>query len=494
MNKTREALHGVTGEKGRKDEHPPQPPQTVTWSLVLSVMASVLRSLQIGYHTGNINAPQMVNVQEKEIWHGRFQEPMSLHALTMLWSFTVSTLALGATVSALTVGIVADHYGRYMHNSILTANSLSLMAVGFMGVSKIAGSLEALIVGRFLIGLFCGLNMTLIPLYIQEISPTRRRLLPPPTGHEIMFSGKFLSISWFQIMSLENVLGTSRWWPLMLSLSAIPAVLQYLTLPFCPESPRYFIINCHEDELAAKLQRLRGTQDVLEEIEEMKEEAANLKGTEDVTMLRLFIVPSYKQPILIALILNASSQLSGFNVVGDHRGTRTSRLFRSKGQSNTMNGNLHGGAGHWCISVLPISLHLRTQGEVPWTKYFLILALFTMVAFYEIGPGPISWYITAELFSQSARPVAMGLTSSWNWFHKFIVAMFYQPLLHLVGPYVFLLFTGFLLVAVLYTFFRVPETRSRTFKEVAAEFRQYVVGEYHISPTSLAWFGPATDI
>uniref|UniRef100_A0A8C3FZ09 Major facilitator superfamily (MFS) profile domain-containing protein n=1 Tax=Chrysemys picta bellii TaxID=8478 RepID=A0A8C3FZ09_CHRPI len=446
-------------------------------------MASVLRSLQIGYHTGNINAPQMV-IEEffNQTWKERFQEPMSLHALTMLWSFTVSTLALGATVSALTVGIVADHYGRYMHNSILTANSLSLMAVGFMGVSKIAGSLEALIVGRFLIGLFCGLNMTLIPLYIQEISPTR-----------IMFSGKFLSISWFQIMSLENVLGTSRWWPLMLSLSAIPAVLQYLTLPFCPESPRYFIINCHEDELAAsELQRLRGTQDVLEEIEEMKEEAANLKGTEDVTMLRLFIVPSYKQPILIALILNASSQLSGFNVstkifclAGVAHPTHTTMgigainilftifsLFRSKGQSNTMNGNLHGGAGHWCISVLPISLHLRTQGEVPWTKYFLILALFTMVAFYEIGPGPISWYITAELFSQSARPVAMGLTSSWNWFHKFIVAMFYQPLLHLVGPYVFLLFTGFLLVAVLYTFFRVPETRSRTFKEVAAEFRQ----------------------
>uniref|UniRef100_A0A674JJU9 Major facilitator superfamily (MFS) profile domain-containing protein n=1 Tax=Terrapene triunguis TaxID=2587831 RepID=A0A674JJU9_9SAUR len=120
-----------------------------------------------------------------------------------------------------------------------------------------------------------------------------------------------------------------------------------------------------------------------------------------------------------------------------------------------------------------------------WTKYFLILALFTMVAFYEIGPGPISWYITAELFSQSARPVAMGLTSSWNWFHKFIVATFYQPLLHLVGPYVFLLFTGFLVVAVLYTYFRVPETTGCTFKEVAAEFRQADVMEgKSVSPCS----------
>ncbi|KAM7177609.1 solute carrier family 2, facilitated glucose transporter member 1-like [Macrochelys suwanniensis] len=390
-----------------------------------------------------------------QTWKERFKEPMSLHALTMLWSFTVITLALGATVSALTVGIVADHYGR--RNSILIANSLSLMAVAFMGISKTAGSLEALIVGRFLIGLFCGLNMTLIPLYIQEISPTRVRGAFSTMNQLSQTVGTFIG----QIMSLENMLGTSRWWPLMLSLSAIPAILQYLTLPFCPESPRYFLINCHEDELAAReLQRLRGTQDILEEIEEMKQEATNLKGTEDVTMLRLFIVPSYQQPILIALILNASTQLSGFNAIINY----STKIFRLAGVAHPTQTTLGIGAINILFTIF--------SGEVPWTKYFLLLALFTMVAFYEIGPGPISWYITAELFSQSARPVAMGLTSSWNWFHNFIVAMFYQPLLHLVGPYVFLLFTGFLLVAILYTYFRVPETRGRTFEEVTAEFRQ----------------------
>nr|XP_032634550.1 solute carrier family 2, facilitated glucose transporter member 1-like [Chelonoidis abingdonii] len=189
---------------------------------------------------------QVIEEFFNQTWKEQFQEPMSLHALTMLWSFTVSTLALGATVSVLTVGIVADHYGRC--NSILIANSLSLMAVAFMGVSKTAGSLEALIVGRFLIGLFCGLNMTLIPLYIQDISPTRIRGAFSTMNQLSQTVGIFIG----QIMSLENVLGTSRWWPLMLSLSAILAILQYLTLPFCPENPRYFIINCHEDELAAR--------------------------------------------------------------------------------------------------------------------------------------------------------------------------------------------------------------------------------------------------
>ncbi|CAM5082081.1 unnamed protein product [Eretmochelys imbricata] len=63
-------------------------------------MASVLGSLQIGYHTGNINAPQMtveMVIEEffNQTWKERFKDPVSLHALTMLWSFTVSTLALG---------------------------------------------------------------------------------------------------------------------------------------------------------------------------------------------------------------------------------------------------------------------------------------------------------------------------------------------------------------------------------------------------------------
>ncbi|KAM9169315.1 solute carrier family 2, facilitated glucose transporter member 1-like [Pangshura tecta] len=312
---------------------------------------------------------QVIEEFFNQTWKERFQEPMSLRAITMLWSFTVSTLTLGATVSALTVGIVADHYGRC--NSILIANSLSLMAVAFMGVSKIAGSLEALI-----------------------------------------------------IMSLENVLGTSRWWPLMLSLSAIPAVLQYLTLPFCPESPVTL------SSIAMKMnwlpERLRGTQDVLEEIEEMKEEAANLKGTEDVTMLRLFIVPSYKQPILIALILNTSTQLSGFNAIINY----STKIFWLAGVAHPT----HTTTGIEAINIL-----------------FTIFSVFLVE---RLGRR------TLLMFGQFVMALCnMLLTLS-------------IATLHLVGPYIFLLFTGVLLVAIFYTYFRVPETRGRTFEEVAAEFRQ----------------------
>lgn len=40
------------------------------------------------------------------------------------------------------------------------------------------------------------------------------------------------------------------------------------------------------------------------------------------------------------------------------------------------------------------------------------------------------------------------------------------------GPYVFLIFAIFLLVFLGFTYFKVPETRGRTFDQIAATFRR----------------------
>lgn len=50
-----------------------------------------------------------------------------------------------------------------------------------------------------------------------------------------------------QVAGLETALGTEHHWAVMLSLSLVPALIQYLLLPFCPESPRYLLINRGEE-------------------------------------------------------------------------------------------------------------------------------------------------------------------------------------------------------------------------------------------------------
>lgn len=64
----------------------------------------------------------------------------------------------------------------------------------------------------------------------------------------------------------------------------------------------------------AALLRLRGSADkVFAELEEMKEEAAHTQT--GVTIHEFFKKRRYKQPIIIVLIINLGSQLSGFNAV-----------------------------------------------------------------------------------------------------------------------------------------------------------------------------------
>ncbi|XP_075468705.1 solute carrier family 2, facilitated glucose transporter member 3-like isoform X2 [Ascaphus truei] len=379
----------------------------------------------------------------------------------------------------------------FWRKSILMINLFSLFAVVLMSASKMANYIELLIVGRFVMGLFCGLAMTLIPLYIQEVAPTHLRGAFSTMNQLSYAMGIFIG----QVVSLESVLGTDKWWPFMLTMSIVPAILQMLTLPFCPESPRYLFINCQrEQEGVQELQRLRGTPDVWGEVGEMKEEAAQLLDAPEVTLCQLFTLPSYKRPIVITFVINCSTQLSGFNALINY----STKIFLGAGVPHAQLTTLGVGIVNilsiimsvllvektgrrtllligqltmaFCNILLVISV--ATMAGLEWMKYVLVFGIFLFVWAFELGPGPIAWYITAELFSQVARPAAMGVTSSWTWFNKFLVAMLYESMRDLIGPYVFLIFASVLLGAALYTWFQVPETKGRTFKDVAAEFHQ----------------------
>lgn len=58
---------------------------------------------------------------------------------------------------------------------MLISNSLALVGGGLMGVSLLAKSFETVIIGRFIIGVFCGLCTGLTPMYVGEVTPTAVR-------------------------------------------------------------------------------------------------------------------------------------------------------------------------------------------------------------------------------------------------------------------------------------------------------------------------------
>lgn len=53
-----------------------------------------------------------------------------------------------------------------------------------------------------------------------------------------------------QVFGLDVIMGTAALWPLLLGFTFVPALLQCFLLPLCPESPRYLLINCNEENKA----------------------------------------------------------------------------------------------------------------------------------------------------------------------------------------------------------------------------------------------------
>merc|ERR1711936_912658 len=88
----------------------------------------------------------------------------------------------------------------------------------------------------------------------------------------------------------------------------IPAILQLATLPFCPESPKYLLLD-QEDEMAAQtaLGWLRGTIEVHDEMDEMRQEQASMKLVPKVTLKEMITNSSLRQPLIIAMMMMLAS-------------------------------------------------------------------------------------------------------------------------------------------------------------------------------------------
>nr|XP_057909645.1 solute carrier family 2, facilitated glucose transporter member 1 isoform X1 [Doryrhamphus excisus]XP_057909646.1 solute carrier family 2, facilitated glucose transporter member 1 isoform X1 [Doryrhamphus excisus] len=494
-----------------EDDKPKQ--KKVTVYLLYCVSTAVIGSLQFGYNTGVINAPEMkLRRFFQNVSLERYNEPFTPGGNTMVWSFAVAIFSVGGMVGSFCVGAMVNKFGR--RKSMLLANILALLGGGLMGLSSLSRSFEMVIVGRLVIGVFCGLCTGLTPMYVGEISPTALRGAFG-TLHQL---GVVVGILVAQIFGLESLLGSDSLWPLLLALTTLPAVLQSIMLPFCAESPRYLLIVLNQQEEARKaLVRLRGSEDVSKDIEEMKEEGMRMVMEKKVTIPELFRSPNYRQPIIIAIILQLSQQLSGINAVfyystsifataGVHQpiyatigagivntvftvvslflveraGRRTLHLIGLGGMavsalvmtislSLVVSALIHPCVS-WNTSAIGVAFSFCLQRMSPSLSYLAIVAVFGFVASFEMGPGPIPWFIVAELFSQGPRPAAMAISGFSNWTANFLVGLGFPKLEELCGPYVFIIFMVLLILFFIFTFLRVPETKGRTFDDIAQGF------------------------
>lgn len=73
----------------------------------------------------------------------------------------------------------------------------------------------------------------------------------------------------------------------MLALAAVPAIIQLIGFFYLPESPRWLVVKGREEQARKVLQRIRGKEDVQDEIDLIKDALEEDKQNEGRCLLAL---------------------------------------------------------------------------------------------------------------------------------------------------------------------------------------------------------------
>ncbi|XP_073973707.1 facilitated glucose transporter protein 1-like isoform X2 [Rhodnius prolixus] len=459
--------------------------------LVFAVVTAAFGSaFQHGYNIGVVNAPG--TILEEWIYSikgNQSAEEISREYVALIWSTTVSIFCIGGMIGGTLVGPIADQIGR--KNGLIYNNIIAAIGALFQGFAKQIGSCEVFIFGRFIIGLNAGINAGLAPVYLTEISPVALRGAVG-TVYQFVIT---ISILLSQILGLQSMLGTEDRWPYLFLFLLVPALIQTITLPFCPESPKQ-MLKVTRNEIKAKqaLIWLRGSLDVHAEFEEMKGELESERNQPTVSLSQLLINRRLRTPLLISSCLMLAQQFSGINIITYY----STMLFLRAGL--TENTAQYATLGVSCVNVLMtlISLILVEKSgrktllligfggmfvstillsrclayvEMVFLAYLSIAAVVLFVAFFSIGPGAIPWFITTELFAHNARPTATSVAVCINWMANFMVGISFLPLTMLWRHNALMVFAFLQALSLLFIHYLVPETKNKTIEEISTLFR-----------------------
>ncbi|XP_043273237.1 solute carrier family 2, facilitated glucose transporter member 1-like isoform X2 [Venturia canescens] len=467
--------------------------------LLFAIAAAALgSSFQHGYNTGVVNAPQSL-IEDWISWTLKNRTISDTNPtgttptkgdVTFIWSIAVAIFCVGGMIGGSLVGVIADKLGR--KGGLLWINVLVVVAVVLEGFSRMAKSFEMIILGRFIIGINAGCNAGLAPMYLAEISPMHLRGAVG-TVYQLVIT---ISILVAQILGMNQLLGTVDHWPLLLCLTIVPAIFQLCTLPLCPESPKYLLLSRGKDMEAQKsLAWLRGTIEVHDEMEDMRAEYESVKLVPRVTLKELFVNPTLRIPLFIAVMVMFAQQFSGINAVmffstkifemaqlGESAKSATigvgamnvvmtlvSLILVEKAGRKTL---MLLGFGGMVIVTSLLTVCLSYADVSSAAAYSSIVLVILFVVLFAIGPGSIPWFLVSELFNQSARPPATSVAIAINWSANFLVSVAFLPLQEALGAKVFVIFA---LLQAGFTFFiwkKVPETKNKTMEEISSMFRQ----------------------
>jgi MFS transporter, SP family, galactose:H+ symporter len=402
---------------------------------------------------------------------------------TFQQELVVSVVLLGAATGALGGGRLADLFGRRL---MLLVTSLIFVLGAILCAA--ATSLGLLVFGRVIVGLGIGLSSSTVPVYISEVSPARAR------GWQVSLFQLAITIGILIAYVVDYVFADTAGWRWMLGLAVVPGAIFGLGMMRMPESPRWLAENGHIDLARKVLTRIRGTQNVQAELQEIQD---TLTQAEECGRFSDLLAPSVRPALVIGIGLAIFQQITGINTVIYY----APLIVQSAGISSA-SGAILATAGiglvnvimtivaMWLIDrmgrrplllvgiagmifslgVLGFVFRMPTGGTLAWLA---VVTLMLYVASFAISLGPIFWLLIAEIYPLKVRGIAEGTAAGVNWAFNFLVSVTFLTLVQALGPsFTFWLYALLAVGSWLFSYYLVPETKGRTLEEIEQSFRR----------------------
>jgi len=383
-----------------------------------------------------------------------------------------SSLLLGCVVGASVAAFTSDRFGRKR----VLLGAAALFTVSSIGAALPRDLIE-FSVARLVGGIAIGIASTLSPLYVAEISPAPKRGLLVSLNQLAIVTGILLSYS---VNYLLTGAGPTNWrW--MFASAAVPSVAFLLTLLFIPESPRWLVQQGREQEAKSFLARIVGLPAASQEIEAIRAAISEESGK--------LLDPTFRKALSVSILIALFSQFTGINTIiyygslvfmqhVPHQ-TASSALW-----ANVIIGTINFTAtivgmllidrsgrksllmsafGGMALSLVAVSAAIRSH-----SSGIIVLAfVLTYVACFAVGVGTGTWVLMAEICPTRVRGRAMSIATVCLWCGTLLVTLTFLSLVHIFSAAgVFLLYAMVSIVAFLFVWRGVPETKGRTLEEI----------------------------
>ena len=414
-----------------------------------------------------------------------------------LWSSILTTLLpVGAMITALTSGFIMKKSRRLV---LFLGAFLCLIGALFMSIihnpdgDNKGSSLAFFGIGRFFMGLAVGLYSSVVPTYINEVSPKH---LTGMFGscHQlcITIASLVAAIIGMTLPDLTNdEARDSMSWRVSYAAPFFLSIIQVILIltVFRYESAVHYLTKGDEENAKLSLQCIYSDNNEVEAIfKELTNAAKCTSGhSEEVTGS---LYGTYKKAFWIGILLPTIQQLTGINAVMFYAPT----MFDNQGNIKTTLNFIvmlvnflftitsmftSDRFGRKILLVLGcfgcgFGLLLATIGYsddedagMNAESYIFDIGVFIFTAAFGLSHGPVCWtYISEILPSQW-----MGYGAAASWIFTIIISLTTPYMLSGIGRWTFLIFLIFMAASAAFFMLFLDETKGKTKKEIMAMFR-----------------------